>query len=183
MFCWLNQRRISSRIDDRAPLTGALQQHVSHCAACRSHWESELRVASQLRAPATRDDNAPEFLHGGIMAAIRNSERDEASTHIPRFATAVAIIAIVSAFSIWRFRQSDGQSTKPAAPLAAAADALPGPISVPPVAVAALTERIEQPLATEADAVVADAKAALRTLAQNFVPADWQTDRISAGDE
>ena len=179
MFCHLNQWKISRRVDAGDNLPPRLQEHIARCERCRRHFDEQRSVATLLSAHAAdARREPPPFLHGKIMAALRHSEA-ETKPWFPRWAV-VASVALALA-AVW-FTVNQRAAPDVVAPLNLASHSVTNTISpgggtfplLPSVSLAALNERLEQPFAQEASAVMADVRSSVQLLAQNFVPAEWQ---------
>jgi len=173
MRCRLNQILISRRVDAGEPLPLRLQSHVDECSRCREHFEEQRRVAVILNASTTNlPHTTPPFLHAGIMAAVRR-ETKETVRLWPRWAVAFGVM-LVAGFAVWIGFNSPRSSNQRSARVVAAnppepfGEAFP---ALPSANLASLGQRLDQPFAEEANALMADARAALQLLAQNFVPA------------
>ena len=176
MFCWLNQRLISRRVDADEELSPRLHRHVAKCERCQVHFGEQRAVARRLTATHAGRREAPPFLHGGIMAALRTAEIEpQPRRPFPRRAAALSL-ALTTIVALWLAWNPDSVLTPqrltvtktPASNSPGVAEeAFP---SVPSLNFDRLGRNLEQPLAEEAGALMADAKAALQLLAQNFVP-------------
>lgn len=175
MLCRLNRLWISCRVDAGESLPARLQRHVDRCARCREHFHEQGRVAGLLSASAvTLRRGAPPFLHAGIMAAVRReANAPQTNNPFPRWSVAFSV-AIVAAVAIWATGNlREPSPDRPSAPHVAANSASTVPEAVPGLPAMDLTslgERLEQPFADEADALMTDARTALQLLAQNFMP-------------
>jgi hypothetical protein len=190
MLCWLNQRLISRRVDDGEGLSPRLREHVAGCESCRNHFEEQRRVAALLSLHAAEvGRELPPFLHGRIMAAVRSREAVAGSLpSLPRWAAglAAALALAVTWFAINHRDQPEAAHQRALAGSFAASGPAPERLmfqSVPRVDLVDLSMRLEQPFADEAGAVAADARSAMRLLAQNFVPAEWNKGMRLGGGE
>ncbi len=179
MFCHLNQWRISRQVDAHDDLSPRLQEHIARCERCRRHFDEQRSVATLLSAHAAdARRELPRFLHGNIMAALRHDDV-ETKPSFPRWAVVASVALMLAA--VW-FVVNPRAAREVVAPLNLASRPMTNTISpggdpfpvLPRVSLAVLNERLDQPFAQEAKAVMADAKSALQLLAQNFTPAEWQ---------
>ena len=176
MFCWLNQKLISSRVDVGGELSPRLHRHVAGCGRCRVHYSEQRDIAQRLTATHAGQREAPPFLHGGIMAALRREEVEpQRNQMFPRWAmtAGIALAAVLALWLVWN--PDDALERQRLTVTTTQATSSPGMVaevfpSVPSFNFDRISENLEQPFAEEAGALVADAKAALQLLAQNFVP-------------
>ena len=179
MFCHLNQWKISRWVDAHDDLSPHLQEHIAVCELCRRHFDEQTSVATLLSARAADvRREPPPFLHGKVMAALRHSDA-ETKPRFPRWAVVASVgLALVA---VW-FVVNPRAAREVVAPLNFASRPMTNTISpggepfpvLPRVSLAALNERLDQPFAQEASALMADVRSSVQLLAQNFVPAQWQ---------
>ena len=181
MLCWISKWIVACRLDDGGQLPPRVRNHLAVCATCRDQYEQERRVVDRLAA-STRQARreAPQFLHARIMARVNSSARPtearsfstEARSFSSAFVMATIIITGVVVLMILDSKQR-GDIRRPV---------VPSPVAVipskwPPVnklasteAVLLLAAKVDEPLTTELHRVMDDARIALTSLSENFLP-------------
>jgi hypothetical protein len=176
--CWHYRRIISSSVDANAALPHLAQNHIQTCPACRKHYESETKIARQLSAGAGAQQRSPSpFLHARIMSSIANSRPVAAErTQMPGrlgWAVALVTVCILLAGFLWlRHRPSPDGSVGPLATGPAPVSSESAlPMKLPDaMQVREWTTKLDEPLENEMKLVVNDAKTAMNSLADNFLP-------------
>jgi hypothetical protein len=174
--CWHYRRIISRSADENTPLPPDAQVHLAQCPDCRRRHETEHEIASRLAAGAARQKlrQLPNFAHARIMARITESSHDErlvTGRFLFRRPAIVSVLVIVlAALLLWsgspNFKPRRGQTAR----------VQPAPESVATLELPdtkVLTQWVthpDQPLETEMNAVVHDARNAVTALADNFFP-------------
>ena len=176
--CWLHKRAIARSLDENQPLSERAQRHVQGCPICRQFYELESELVRRLIAGADSHRRMPSlFLHAKIMASLERRSENAApvpKTFAPIWATAL-MIGAVALLSLLALRSL--QQPKEPVPHQASASLKPVPRQLASDRsvftasnVVALSKALDQPLETEMQSVVKDAKTALHLLAQNFLP-------------
>lgn len=164
-------------------------RHVAGCPDCQVFYGAADEFDALLRRDAVAQRGAaPAGLEAGILAAVRESRRTAPARPAPRrlavplFTLAGATAAAIAAFLYLQPPAAPAGADTPVA--ASDADvaklaqdilgALPGDLlaEVQPRAEELLQR--QDPLRTEAAAVAANARTALRYVAANFLPSDSQ---------
>ena len=180
--CWLCKTVISSRLDSEQTLPAWTRKHIDECDKCRRFYETESQLIERLVESASdpREETSP-FLRAKIMAAVR---REEPSPLRPSLrlswaagvAVALVLVSVLSIQVLQNFKNTSGTSdvarrnlVDPDGPLA------------PVLTLASreklfeLSRNLDQPLEAELQFVVSDARAAIQTLAYNFLPEGCMT--------
>lgn len=175
--CWLTRREIAKNLDDGTILQETAHKHLHHCAACECHYQQQRQLVAQLSNEAHIDSVEPSpFLRGKIVAAVRRAADSETvSTPSPRFAWSggfafSALAALVIVFGIvWN--QPD--PNPPSAELLTKVIQLSGDQVLEETTgqnFEAWTVALNQPLESEIDFVMNDARLAIDSLAASFIP-------------
>jgi hypothetical protein len=175
--CWHYRRIISSSVDEGAALPRPAQNHIRTCPACREHHESETRIARQLSTSAGARRRSPSpFLHARIMSSVADSQSVSAE-RVPmpgRLGWAVALVmaCILGTGILWlRHRPSPDGSVAPLASRSAPVSHEPLlPVKLDALQLRQWTTKLDEPLENEMKYVVNDAKTAMNSLADNFLP-------------
>ncbi len=176
--CWLTRREISRCLDDDRPLAPNSERHLQSCAACAQHYAEQRQLVGQLSQQAGHDQFEPSpFLRGRIVAAVRQAA--EVDTAIPApmprpswigglglslGAAAAIVIGIVV--------------NRPAPPPASAeliskVIQLSGDQVIEETtgqSIEAWSVALNEPLESELQFVMNDARSAIDSLAENFIP-------------
>lgn len=175
--CWLCKTVVSSRLDSEQTLPDWTRKHIDKCDNCRRFYETESRLIERLVESASDSvEESSPFLRAKIMAAVR---REESSPSRPSLrlswvvcgAAALILVSVASLQFLQNFNSQSGTSVVVAENLIDPE----GPLA--PVLTLAnrdklfeLSRNLDQPLEAELQFVVSDAKAAIQTLAYNFLP-------------
>lgn len=171
--CWLYRRFSSSAVDSNTPLPEWARQHAESCPACREYQEVALAMARRLAISAEAERRTPSpFLQGRIMAAIRAEEKVKTQPARANFgwgiAAATACLLFLTGFLVTRKPATPSQNGFRAQ---AASTELALNVSFPTAAQVELwTKSLDQPLETETQLVLNDAKAAINSLKSSFLP-------------
>lgn len=168
---WLSP--LTGDLSDRGPRW--LRRHRAACPRCEHAASGRRAVAARLRAEAARERRpVPPFLAARIRSAVKRAEAQARPGGVGRrrwmgwSLAAVAGLAVALAFGPWwrprtveidlaEFtREQAGRLTQQVR-------------NLPPEPVRALT-RIDRPLQTELEAILADARTAALSLARVCVP-------------
>ena len=178
--CRIYQWLISLNIVDDAPLGTRIQRHINDCAHCKTHYEAERSLNSRLRRDAIKfREDPPASLHFRIMAAVRQQGRPNLPKQSERiiykkfaYLTAVAFLLLVC-FAIYHpSRDSQEESlTVSSKLLEKSVDTVARNLDIAHGSTALeWTEKLEESLDQEMKSLIKDAKSAVTTLAQNFLP-------------
>lgn len=172
-FCWFYRRTISQCLDAAEPLADRTRRHVQSCPDCQTFYATQKRITQNLMDEAAdwRSEPSP-FLHGRIMASLeRGGQAAEPRANSFRWVAASVVLGclLLGSFIGLRLRH-DGAPPDRAAPIIVnsslfSAEQIPSGREL-----LEWSQTLEQPLQTELDSVVTDAKTAVRVLADNFLP-------------
>jgi len=186
MFCWFFKKAIDYRLDERRPLPDLIVRHLRRCAPCRCRYETESRIAKQLAADAGGlRQGAPPFLHARIMARLNRhpapgSERTRTILSAPAVA-AVAVAAVLAGF-IWTQHVASQNRLITQQSVERTAAELSALVQAPDeVKLEQWSRKLDQPLETELQLVVSDARTAISYLADNFLPEKFRDSGAGVG--
>jgi hypothetical protein len=176
--CWRYRRIISRSADENTPLPPAAQAHLAQCPDCQRRHETEQGIASRLSAGAGAQKlrEAPQFIRARIMARIADSSPElRPATGLSLFrwpAVLAASVVVLTVILLWPNQSRIKLARDPIARVqpGRAAESVAA-LELPNTKV--LTQwatNPDQPLETEAKAVVHDARSAMTALADNFFP-------------
>ena len=170
MKCQWFQFLIRHNIDDGQPLNGATRRHVDACPGCRSFYEAERTVARQLNARGEIHAEPSPFLKQRILNQIHAEAQPTPGSALRWIgAAAVASVALVLTLVF------AGSAPESAPSVTAASSTKQEWVT----ATARVTSseplfrgvtNLNQPLHQELNLVLQDARAALDTLKEEFVP-------------
>lgn len=199
MKCRFFRFTMSRALDDRRPLSARTERHLAGCASCREHHQAQLLLirdfqtggkieglaascASRLRTgtaaeaahPVPRATGPSQFLRSRILNEITNSPHRESPAALARWFWAFGIAAVIVLAAI--ISQSQRRPT-----LDLVAEDQPTPNAAAALMVATVrfanggqllqaASDLDQPLQTEMNLVISDARAVLRSLQTDFVP-------------
>ena len=196
MKCRLCKFWMDRALDDGRPLSARIERHVANCEECRRYHEAQQSVVrrlqagrrmagaietadSTLAAAAGATEIAPPFLRARILSEIRSDSRREAPVSVTRWAWVGAAAAAVALAVI-----VDWSPTEEGSPLIASNERASASVSKSTANFLEATTRfadggrllqvatnLDQPLQREMNLVLGDARAALRSLQAEFVPA------------
>jgi hypothetical protein len=179
---------IGFRVDENRPLPRPTRDHVQRCVSCRRLYETEGAVAGQLVGGAGPHRRiASPFLHAKIMRRLNRQPATVAVGTRPLLSArsvAAITIALVLAGLVWRQglpsrEQSDSRRQTEIAETATELSTL---IHAPSeVQLSEWSHRFDQPLETELELVVSDARTAITHLADNFLPDRLRESAFGAG--
>ncbi|HRY49306.1 MAG TPA: hypothetical protein P5186_14755 [Candidatus Paceibacterota bacterium] len=184
--CWLHRRNARRALDLGLNPPLKLQRHLAQCPACRSFYQTELRVIHHLRQSAAADRaSAPPFLETRILSALSRSEsiREPAPVGLrPLAFTATGLACVLLAVLLFLSQQPGSH------PPAITRSGSPDPHN--PIQALeqhwtvvnrelwlSVNAQWENPLASELQLVVSDVKTAVNALADNFLPASIRQNR------
>lgn len=172
-FCWFYRRTISQCLDAAEPLADRTRRHVQSCPDCQTFYATQKRITQNLMDEAAEWRSEPSpFLHGRIMASLeRQVPAAEPRAYSFRWVAASVVLGclLLGAFVGLSLRHGNTVPDR-AAPMIVnsplfSAEQLPSGREL-----LEWSQSLEQPLQTELDSVVTDAKTAVRVLADNFLP-------------
>ncbi len=164
-------------MDDGTTVSHKVQQHLQGCGACEHHYQLQQRLISQLSQQAPQDCFEPSpFLRGKIVAAVRQAaEGGPQTASAPRISwmgglafSSVAALAI--AFGVM---MNQPEPTPPSAELLTRVIQLSGDQVLEEATgqdFEAWSLSLNQPLETELQLVMNDARSAIDSLAASFIP-------------
>jgi hypothetical protein len=175
--CWLYQKIISSRVSARLALPDRARRHAQSCPTCRQYYESATALARQLSLGADNERRPPSpFLHGKIMSAIRAEENLNPQPARARLNWAIPVTAaclFLLAGIVWLLQPaapSQNLSSSAAVPADQALN-----VTLPSAAqVGRWTKTLDAPLENETQLVLNDAKTVIHSLANSFLPDNFQ---------
>ena len=187
MKCRWFQFLINRVLDDGRPLSPRIERHLVQCAVCRESHQRQRRVTERLsndRQLAT-DAEASPFLRARILNQLKREPQSAPAMTMGRWAGAgIAGVALVVALFAMPRRSND--------PLGPSANNVPVASRSPLVSVAFLEStarftsggnwlqaatNLDQPLQKEMALVIGDARAVLRSLTAELVPAQLLVNR------
>jgi hypothetical protein len=173
-FCRLHQKIILSRLDENSALPRRAQRHLKSCPSCRQAFESARATGRALSVDSPENNLEPSpFLHGKIMSAV-GAERGQSGRPRPDFARwALPIVAatfcVIIAGTVWTRRTPAPAGNPSAARWAPTEPALK--MRLPNEAqMNQWSAALDAPLEQETQLVLNDAKAALDSLKNSFLP-------------
>lgn len=163
---------ISSQVDANATLPGWAQKHVEHCPTCRQFHASATAMAQRLVRDKERERCLPpRFLHGKIMSAVRAQESMESRSAFQRLtwqvvASVVCLLLLAGIF--WMPRPTKPNESVPRAALGQVE--LSFNVTLPTAAqMDQWAKTLDEPLETEMQLVINDARVAIHSLKNSFV--------------
>lgn len=170
--CRLYRALISHAIDDDEPLPIRARHHVGQCPDCHAFWNRSRQLTRLLSEPPERIDPSP-FLNSRIAAALEqvDIEMPQARFTPSWIAAAVAGVATVVVIALILTPGSDKMDGPNAGGLSTDSALIERTsILLDGQTLLDLGQTIDQPLQQEIRLVLADAKAAVQVLAENFLP-------------
>ena len=167
--CWLFQFSAGQALDaGRAP-TPAQARHLAECAACRRHYETQTRLVTRLE-PAALEPESPAFLHGKIMARLRELEQPASPAQpfkISHLFAGAALVILLGAALLPRLANRKSELTAPPREHSALRQ-----METARLDILGTSKVLSQPLEMEMQALASDARSALALVAHNFLPGD-----------
>ena len=174
--CWFYQYRISFGLDSHSRWPRGVSRHLAECPGCRSFAEAQRALARQLaRNAPVAETSAGAWRASRIIAAVqRDCAQPPPKNRGLNPGWAIATLAVLVALATW-YRASVPSRRHLASPLAGPASVLSGTLGTnlslaSPQRLLALSGKADEPLETELQNMIADATAAARTLARDFLP-------------
>lgn len=175
--CWLTRREIAKSLDDGTVLQERVRKHLPHCAGCESYYRQQQQLVEKLSSEAHLDVlNPSPFLRGKIVAAVRRAaESGPDVTPAPRFAwsgglafSALAAVAILFGI-IWN---QPAPSPRPSELLTKVIQLSGDQVLEETTGqnFEAWSVTLNQPLESELEFVMNDARSAIDSLAASFIP-------------
>lgn len=173
--CWLYRNFVSSRMGVASSLPHWAQRHVQHCSICRETHRAATAVTRALAAgPAGERRPLPPFLHAKIMGAVRAETSSGLELRRPRrlaygpLAVGLAcLVLLAGTVWIWRPRTPAEQAQV----VSRTPEELHFKVQLPSLAqVNQWTSSLDEPLENETQLVLNDAKTALTSLKNSFLP-------------
>ena len=175
--CWFYQKAASWMLDSTAPAPSWIQRHLADCPDCAHFHREQDQLISTLRATASAQlADPPPFLRGKILSTLRaEARRPVPQFHALRWVRAMIIPALgVVLFMAYVVRKPDNTSSLPSSgspPIRSFTEAVEKIIPKADASqLLSWTEQVDQPLETELDSVMTDAKSAVQGFAMNFLP-------------
>jgi hypothetical protein len=177
-LCWLYRKAISWAADSQAQVPRWVKPHLLACPDCRRFQQGEMSLSTRLTADAKAHvAEFPPVLHARIMSTLRTEAAKPAQRVLALRWIEAALIPALGALMIAAYCVSkpggshESPSYLAASPGASALQTLiPQSPQSDPSQLLAWTGKLDQPLQSELDFVVSDAKTALQSLAENFLP-------------
>lgn len=174
IVCWFYKKIIAHHLDD---LPARARAHLETCPNCRRHYESEADIARRLATGAEAERlPASPFLHARIMASLDRSQGEtEDNRKRGRLGWAVALgaacLLLLGVFVRWDQTSPGSPGIPSAAKVSSTTVLLPFTLKLPPVPqIREWTEKLDEPLETEMQLVVSDARTAMNSVVENLLP-------------
>ena len=176
--CWFTKREMARRLDDETPLPPPVQHHLRHCAPCQQFYGTQSRLTRQLSHEARRQATQPSpFLGTRIMAAVRQAATTEPQPAAPPrwlWRTTLAVAAIVAALTVLpHLVMQRPPPPHPSTQWFTKVIQLSGGEVLEQATGQTIEEwsvSLDQPLETEIAYVMNDARSAIDSLANRFIP-------------
>jgi hypothetical protein len=174
-LCFLYQKTLSFATDSERPAPRWVERHVAGCPACREFQQSELKLVHALRTDAAAEVSSfPPFLHARIMSQVGRNRPELSSWAVGiRWLRGLAVpaLALILAVGYWlRKPESLHPPSAPSLVSEVASEQSETPSITSPAQLLAWGEKFDQPLEGELHSVLNDARAALASLSDNFLP-------------
>ena len=176
LTCWYYRRIISGCLDSNYELPARLGKHLRQCSSCRGFHDASVGLGEQLLADADAERQVPSpFLEGRIVASLGEDRPQTVRTVFrPAWSAAAAVLALVLSGVLFLrhepgLENSAGSGAAAPRKLADGAGLLVAAVRLPvPDELREWTKKLNQPLETELQSVIQDARTALDLLAYNF---------------
>jgi len=173
--CWYYRRIIARSADEDAPLARAAEAHITECRECRRLYQTGREIVRRLSLGGAEQKRhePPPFLAAGIMARIKSTPSDNSrasNLSLQRWSAALTACLVLTAVLLRPGHP--GRDQVPVAKLHPAPhlDAPSAMNWTNTVQLAEWATHPDQPLDTEMQAVIHDARGAVMALADNFFP-------------
>ena len=177
MTCWFTRRNMARALDDETPLSDADQRHLHTCAACEQHWQAQRRLVGLLTQEAQQESFTPSpFLRGRIVAAVRRAaiaEPDVAPGPQFSWMGGLALTALAAALVVMGVIQQRPNPEPSSDKLLTSVIHFSGGQVLEETTGQTLEEwsvALNQPLESEIQFVMNDARTAIDSLAASFIP-------------
>lgn len=179
--CWIFRKVIAHLVIVDQAWPERIQRHLQVCPVCRQFHTIQAALTRELAAEARTQRQSPSpFLHAKIMASLDrvgpNREPDR-SMIAPFWSGALVSLGIIVIGALFIFNLS--QSRQPSNPVSTAVDQIQAALAPVPIAngpaLLQWSKQLEQPLESEMQGMMGDAQSTLRSLADNFLPQQWQS--------
>jgi hypothetical protein len=173
-LCWYHKKLIAHALAASEDLPVGTGNHIRCCPGCQSFYQSERQLTVTLIAEADAQRQSPSpFLHAKIMASL-TKRSPEPEPAVFRFGWAAAAAVMAGLLAIGLFVA--GRMAIPGTP-SGLVNENTGNISFFSAAgipsgqkLLQWSQTLDQPLESELNSVVSDARTAIRSLADNFLP-------------
>ena len=176
MFCWIYRKAIACAADSQSTPPAWVRRHLEACPACQRFHEQEMGLSAALVRQKPALAEFPPFLHARIVAGLpRQTPEPNLWAMLVPWARAAIIpalsVLLLAGFWAWKL-----ESRKAGTLTAASVETRFAPLlSAAPDAdqVLAWGRKLDQPLEGEMKAVVSDARLALNSLSETFLPSQF----------
>lgn len=175
-FCWFYQKAIRWVGDHPDPMPSWLQAHARTCSACRSLRQADRQLVEALRAQAHAQVQRPapsHFMHARIIARLEGSSPAAVVPWVSwvRAALVPALgVGLLGAYLAW---YSDSRVVTESSSVDLTADTEAPSFQPDPVQLLTWTEKLHDPLESELHLVLADARTAVRSIGETFLPSEF----------
>lgn len=171
IVCWFYKKIIAH---DPEELPAGARAHLETCPNCRRLYESSVDIVRRLATSAEAERlPASPSLHARIMASLDRSRREaEVNRRSNPLGWAVALGATcLVLLGVFGIREQSSPGIHGAAGASPRTALLPLNVKLPPIPqFREWTEKLDGPLETEMQLVVADARTAMNSLVENLLP-------------
>ncbi|HIE21185.1 MAG TPA: hypothetical protein EYP73_01140 [Acidimicrobiia bacterium] len=101
--CELALPLVASAAVEEREIVAPLRRHTSSCLRCQARHAAMARAAQELRGLAVSREIAPPDLEWRVMSSLEGDLAVPRSWRIP-VTVAAALVSMVAAVLIWRFR-------------------------------------------------------------------------------
>ena len=164
-------------MDDDATLSSSVQQHLNGCETCEHHYQLQRRLIGQLSRQAPQENFEPSpFLRGKIVAAVRQAAEGTPEPVSPTGFSWIGGLAFSSVAALAvaiGVMMSQPEPTPPSAELLTKVIRLSGDQVLEEATgqdFEAWSVSLNQPLESELQFVMNDARSAIDSLAASFIP-------------
>jgi anti-sigma factor RsiW len=176
-LCWLYEKAISRAVDAGTQTPAWVNRHLDKCIECHQCYQAHVRLTAALTASAQSQVTSPSsFLHARIMSALdQEAGRAETPGRILQALRSILIPAfglfIIGVLWIWKSESPNSAQQPAVSSLVVMSERVaPARSGVDAAKLLEWSENLDQPLKSEFQLVVDDAKSALSSLSDNFLP-------------